>query len=173
MFKSQRKRVWCWSKQNYCITVSMQKAAQFIHSFIWFWSGWVWSDFQVGVIKNGQGHLVHETKWPCPFLITPTWKSDKQLLAFLNLHQHAKNQSIPYIHWDMVNFRVLWPNLLHPFLTMPTLPTVFHWLDLAENFLAQISETKMFSKWILCRNKANNITFVYSTNSVKINDKSQ
>ena len=40
---------------------------------------------------------------------------------FLNLHQHAKNQFSPSIHsWDTVNFRVLWPDWPHPFLTMPT-----------------------------------------------------
>ena len=54
-------------------------------------------------------------------MTTPTQKSLNQLLAFLNLHQHAKNQFIPSIHsWDTANFRVLWPDWPHPFLTMPT-----------------------------------------------------
>ena len=42
-------------------------------------------------------------------------------MAFLNLHQHTKNQFIPSIHsWDTVNFRVLWPNWPDPFLPVPT-----------------------------------------------------
>ena len=44
-----------------------------------------------------------------------------QLLIFVNLYQHAKNQFIPSVHSsDTVNFKVPsydWP---HPFLTMPT-----------------------------------------------------
>ena len=50
----------------------------------------------------------------------PTQKIIDQLLIFLNLYQHAKNQSIPSVHSsDIGNFRVQrldWP---HPFLTMP------------------------------------------------------
>ena len=60
------------------------------------------------------------TKWPCLFLTSPTQKSLKQLLAFLNFHQYAKNQFIPLIHYlDTVSFRVPRPDWLHPFLTTP------------------------------------------------------
>ena len=56
--------------KNYCITVSLQNISSIhIHSTD-FWVLW--------------------TKWLCPFLTTPTQKLVKQLLAFLNLHQHAK-----------------------------------------------------------------------------------
>ena len=35
-------------------------------------------------------------------------KTVKQLLATLDLHEHAESQFIPSIHsWDTVNFRVL------------------------------------------------------------------
>ena len=39
----------------------------------------------------------------------------------MNLHQHAKYQFIPSVNsWYKVNFRVLWPDWPHPFLTMST-----------------------------------------------------
>ena len=51
---------------------------------------------------------------------TPTQKSMNQLLAFLNFHNHAKNQFIPSIHSsNTVNFRVLPPDWPHQFLTTP------------------------------------------------------
>ena len=41
-----------------------------------------------------------------PFFITLTKKSSNQLLAFLNLYQHAKVQFIPSVHsWDSVKFK--------------------------------------------------------------------
>ena len=44
-----------------------------------------------------------------------------QLLNFVNLYQHAKNQFISSVHSsDTVNFRVPWPDWPRPFLTMPT-----------------------------------------------------
>ena len=53
-------------------------------------------------------------------LTRPNQESLKKLLDFLNLHQHAKNQFLTSIHsWDTANFRVLWSNWPHPFLTMP------------------------------------------------------
>ena len=39
----------------------------------------------------------------------------QQLLAFLNLHQHAKNQFIPLHPWDTPNFRILCPEWPHSF----------------------------------------------------------
>ena len=83
--------------KNYCITVSMEKSSS-IHKLIWQVLG--------SHELNGNAQ---------------TQKSLKLLLAFLNLHQHAKNQFIPSTHsWDTVNFRVLWPGWPHPSLTMPT-----------------------------------------------------
>ena len=39
---------------------------------------------------------------------------------WINLYQHAKNQSIPSVHsWETINFRVQRPDWLHPFLAMP------------------------------------------------------
>ena len=44
-----------------------------------------------------------------------------QLLIFVNLYQHAKNQFIPSVHSsDTVNFKVPSHDWPHPFLTMPT-----------------------------------------------------
>ena len=88
--------------KNCCIKVSMQKISS-IHKLI------------QQIIRshelNGHAHLV----------ITSTQKSLKLLLAFLNLHQHAKNQFIPSVYSkDTVNFRVLWPGWPHPSLTTPT-----------------------------------------------------
>ena len=67
-------------------TIALQstckKSAQFIHSFL----------------KIQQILGFHKlNKWLCPVLTTPTQKLEKWLLAFLNLHQHAKNQFIPSI----------------------------------------------------------------------------
>ena len=43
------------------------------------------------------------TTWPHPFLTTPTIKLLRQLLALLNLLQHAENQFIPSIHsWNAI-----------------------------------------------------------------------
>ena len=51
----------------------------------------------------------------------PTQKFFDQLLIFLNLYQHAKNQFIPSVHSsDTVNFKVPSHDWPHPFLTMPT-----------------------------------------------------
>ena len=44
-----------------------------------------------------------------------------QLLIFVNLYQHAKNQFIPSVHSsDTVNFKVPSHDWPHSFLTMPT-----------------------------------------------------
>ena len=57
-------------------------------------------------------------------LKTPSQKPLNQILAFLNLYQLTKNKFIPSINfWDRLNFRALWPDWPHPFLTMPTQKT--------------------------------------------------
>ena len=107
------------------------------------------------------------------------------------MHHHAKNQFIPSIHsWDTVNFRVLWPDWPHPFLTTHIqnffdqllihlnlyqhakksgyfidLFWRYGWLKnpavwLAENILAHISGTRIFPDM--------GLNFHYRTNSVKI-----
>ena len=56
-----------------------------------------------------------------PFPTIPTQKSLDQILAFLNLYEHVKNQFIPSVNSsDTVNFTVPWPNWPHLFLTMST-----------------------------------------------------
>ena len=51
----------------------------------------------------------------------PTQKIFDQLLIFVNLYQHAKNQFIPSVHSsDTVSFKVPLLDWPHPFLTMPT-----------------------------------------------------
>ena len=90
---------------HYCITVSMQKISS-IHKLI---------------LKNTADFKVSWTKWLCLFLTLPHQKSLKQIFAFLNLHQQAKNQFISSPDsWDTVKFRVSWPDWPHPFLIMPT-----------------------------------------------------
>ena len=59
--------------------------------------------------------------WSHPFLTITTQKNFNQLLIFVNLYQHAKNQFIPSVHSsDTVNFKVPSHDWPHPFLTMPT-----------------------------------------------------
>ena len=127
-------------------------------------------------------------------------ESLKQILAFLNLHQHLKNLFIPSVHsWDRISFRNLWPDWPHPFLTMFT-QNIFHqlliyinlyqnakiklfidlflrygWLKnpavwLAETFWPISQEKKFPQIWDLCSNTASNINFHYSSNSAKSND---
>ena len=64
---------------------------------------------------------VPQPDWPHPVLTMPTPKKFNQLLIFMNLYQHAKNQFIPSVHSsDTVSFKVPsydWP---HAFLTMPS-----------------------------------------------------
>ena len=87
-------------------------------------------------------------------LVTPTFDHAKQPifgqhLIFVNLHQYARNQSIPSVHSsDTVNFRVLSPHWPHPFLTMPTPKTFNHLLVCislylhANNHLAQSAHSR-------------------------------
>ena len=56
--------------------------------------------------------------WPLPFLTSSTQKLINQLLAFLNLYQHAKSQLIPFVcFWDTV-ITAHRPDCQHPFLTL-------------------------------------------------------
>ena len=55
------------------------------------------------------------TKRSLPSLTRPTQKSLNQLLAFLNLYEHTKNQ-----YATEANFRVSWLDWPYPFLTSPT-----------------------------------------------------
>ena len=75
-----------------------------------------------------------------------------QLLVYVNLYQHAKNQAISMIcSGDMVDKKILQCDWLRKF-----------WPIYQEQNYSQISD--------LCRNTVNNISFHYRTNSVKIND---
>ena len=109
----------------------------------------------------------------------------------------AKNQFIPSTFpWDTVNFRVLWPDWPHQFLTTPT-PKFFDQLLLYVNLYQHLKnqaillmvdwktqqsdwlrtfwpisqEQKFSQKWDLCSNTAKYINFHYRTNPVKFNDK--
>ena len=58
---------------------------------------------------------------PHILLTTTTQKLLKQLLAFLNFHQHTKNRCIQLIpSWDTANFRALRPKWPLPFFITPT-----------------------------------------------------
>ena len=77
------------------------------------------------ILKIQQIFGSHEIKSLGHFLTTPTQTSLNQLLAFLNLYQHAKNQFLPSVHSsDRVNFRAPSPNWPVPFSTMLT-PNIF------------------------------------------------
>ena len=65
-----------------------------------------------------------------------------QLLIFVNLYQHAKNQFIPSVHSsDTVNFKVPSHDWPHPFLTMPT-PKTFKLIFMK---LYQYAKNKLIS----------------------------
>ena len=82
----------------------------------------------------------------------PTQNIFDQLLAYVNLYQHAQNQAISLIcSGDMIDTKIL----------------QFDWL----RTFRPISQEQNFSQtWDLCRNTGNNISFHYRTNSVKIDD---
>ena len=88
-----------------------------------------------------------------PFLTMPIQKYFDQLLIYVNLYQHAKNQVISLIcSGDMVDQKILQSDQLRTF-----------W---------PISQEPEFSQiWDLCRNTTNNINFHYRTSSVKISYK--
>ena len=91
--------------------------------------------------------------WPdCPFLTIPTQKPFDQLLIYVNLYQHAKNQAISLsCSGDMFDWKIL----------------QFDWL---KTFWPISHELKFSQIWNLCRNTENNINFHCGTKSVKIND---
>ena len=81
--------------KNYFTAVSMHKISS-IHK---------------AILKIQQILGSHELNGHAWFLPMPTQKSSKYVLAFLNLHQHVKNQFVASIlSWDTVNFEVLWPD---------------------------------------------------------------
>ena len=92
------------------------------------------------------------TRLTTPIFDLTNHKISDQLLVYVNLHQHAKNQAISLISSeDIVNKKTLQSNWLRSF-----------W---------PISQEQTFSQtWDLCRNTAKNIYFHYITNSVNIND---
>ena len=60
-------------------------------------------------------------------------KNFDQLLIFVNLYQHAKNQLIHFVpSSDTISFRALSPKRPHPFLTMLT-PKIFNSFNLCES----------------------------------------
>ena len=100
-FKSRRYRVQCLSNQK--LLHHSQHAKNQLKSY-----------------THPANFRVSWSKWLNPFLTTPTQKSVKSLLSFLNLQQQTKNQFILSIHsWDTVSFRVPWPDWPHSFLTTP------------------------------------------------------
>ena len=76
----------------------------------------------------------------------PIQKFSDQLLIYVNLYQHAKNQAISLIcSGDMVDLKILqsdWVRKFWPLSQEPEFPQI----------------------WDLCRNIANNIHFRYRTN---------
>ena len=81
----------------------------------------------------------------------PNQKVFNQLLIFVNLYQHAKNQAVSSIRsGEMVDLKILQSEWLRAF-----------WPISQERDLSQIED---------CRNTANNINFHYRTNSGKINN---
>ena len=94
----------------------------------------------------------HDQTGNAHFLTMPIQKLFDQLLIYVNLYQHAKNQAILFIFsGDMIDCKILQSDWLKTFLP--------------------ISQEQKFSHiWDLCRNTANNISFPHRLNSVKTND---
>ena len=114
-FKSRRYRVQCLSNQK--LLHHSQHAKNQLKSY-----------------THPANFRVSWSKWLNPFLTTPTQKSVKSLLSFLNLQQQTKNQFILSIHsWDTVSFRVTWPDWLHPlvwiYINIQKI-RLFHWFVL-------------------------------------------
>ena len=106
---------------------SMQKISSF-HLFI----------FEIQSILGSCNQTGHTHFWPYPPPL-PLPSSDThthtntqmfdQLLISVNLYKHTKNGVIPSVHpSDTVNFRILSPHWLQPFLTMPTTKISNHFL---------------------------------------------
>ena len=92
----------------------------------------------------------HELKGPRPFLTTPTQKSLNQLLAFLNLYWHAKNQFTPSVHlWDKV-----WPRPFTPIFEH-THPISFYQLLIFVNLYQHAS-----NQFIPSAHSTNTINFI-------------
>ena len=67
-----------------------------------------------------------------------------QLLIFVNLYQHAKNQFIPSVYpSDRVSFSVLWPDWPHPFLIMST-PKIFNYPLICMNLYQHAKDQLIF-----------------------------
>ena len=83
---------------NYCITISIPKIIP-IHQCI---------------LKIQQILGTPQLEGHSHFLTTATQKSQNQLLTFLNLYQHVKNQFLQSVHFlDTVNFRLPWLDNAH------------------------------------------------------------
>ena len=83
----------------------------------------------------------------------PKQKNFNQLLIFVNLYQHAKNEAVSSICFgEIVDLKILQSDWLREF-----------WPISQEQDLSQIKDS--------CRNTANNKNFLYRTNSVKVCDK--
>ena len=124
-FNSKIKKLTPWFIKlcSPCISVTMHFQHIVLMSFLLYserpfkWCSWLsklWTFFLVNV------DAVHITS-PVP--------GSYQLLIFVNLYQHAKNQFIPSVHSsDAVNFRVPPNDCPHLFLTMLTLAIFDHFL---------------------------------------------
>ena len=90
--------------------------------------------------------------WPHPSLTMHNPQFFDQLLIYVNLYQHVKNQAISLIcSGDKVDKKILQSDWLRAF-----------W---------PISQEQTFSQiWDMCRNTANNVNFHHRSNSVKCND---
>ena len=139
-FKSRRYRVQCLSNQK--LLHHSQHAKNQLKSY-----------------THPANFRVSWSKWLNPFLTTPTQKSVKSLLSFLNLQQQTKNQFILSIHsWDTVLESRDQTGYTHlcEFISTSKKSGYFidlfwrsGWLEnpaiwLAENILAHISGTKIF-----------------------------
>ena len=95
---------------------------------------------------------VQRPDWPSPFLTTTKQKIFDQLLIFVNLYQHAKNEAVSLISSGrIIDLKILQSDWLRAF-----------W---------PISQEKVFQKSrISAETQQNTENFHYRTNSVKIND---
>ena len=104
---------WCFNKKHNCI-----RALAFKRQRVWYpkiiasLSAFITSAHSLGTTKF---------RVPWPFFTTPTLKPFNQLLAVLNLYQHAKNQVYFICYFcNTVNFRFPWQGWPHLFLSMAT-----------------------------------------------------
>ena len=149
----------------------MQKISS-IHKLIW------------QILGSHELNEDHYHFWPGP----P--KNHWNKLSFCEFAPACKQKFIPPIYsWDTANFRVIWPDWAHPFLTIPTKKyfdqlliyvnlyqhtknqaislicsgNMLDWKILQSDWLKTfwpVSQELKFSQiWDLCRNIANNINF--------------